>query len=174
MDLGNIYLISNDIELDEAKINELTISSNDLIVLFNHARPIQFSKIKNHSNKWLFLRTGHTVAGYWGYKEAIRYCLSFKRLVFIEKKIEGINLISKYNPNYSLIEWQDYSNKYDYPFGMCPTSGFISFIFFRENYNTKIFLINFTGKGSDGTRGWHLHDYKFEQKYYKDNNITII
>jgi hypothetical protein len=50
------YLIANNNNLTNEFINNLNITEDDFIILFNHHLPIKFDIIKYHTNKYLFIR----------------------------------------------------------------------------------------------------------------------
>lgn len=176
MDINNIYLISNDDSLTEKKINSIPILNNDIVVLFNHANPLKFQKIANHTNKWLFLRTGDIELGYWGAEHII--CdskLVYQKLIFINTKQQYINLISKIYTNYTIISGSENRQSVKYPLNKYMTSGFIAFLYLKKMFDiSKFVLVNFTGNGSLGKSGWSQHDYVFEQNYYKANHIKML
>lgn len=178
MDIKNIYLISND-KIKEDQINKISIQSNDLIVLFNHAYPIKFLKIRDHTNKYLFLNAHST--SFHGYAEAIKYNQYYRKL-FLHPGYDTLGnikfnlVIENLEKIFDVTILSPYINMEIYPEGKRSTIGFIAFIWFQINYpNNPINLVNFTGvddKGKPISR-WK-HDYDFEQKFYKKHNINMI
>jgi len=159
-----VYLISNYYKMKECNIN---INDDDLVILFNHSFPIKFNKIKNHKNKWIFIRANSK--GYWGFDELIKNHDLYKKVILIG---ERTNSIEKLKLNGIKFEIINTPNIESYKKDKSPTSGFIGYLNIKDEYKIEdIILVNFTGKGSNGGDGWSRHDYKFEQEYYKNKNI---
>lgn len=174
MDINNIYLISNDASLTEEKINSIPISDNNIIVLFNHANPLNFSKIYNHPNKFLFLRANgqNEHIQYWGWENAIKHRSLYNKLFLINIRHAGIDSLLKHFSSVEIID-SDNNQELDYPSSRYPTSGFVAYNHIVKNFtDSKITLINFYGNDNPLMR--HIHDYDYEQNFYKLNNITII
>lgn len=170
------YLISNYTLIDDTKIKSIKLVDTDLVVLFNHARPISsVSSIHNHNNKILFMRTSPD--SYWGYKKAIKYKEQYKKIYLINTN-HFTQKVQENLSNLELIYEKDIAIKYNELLknkkkNKSLTSGFIAFMYLKyELYITDICLIGFTGGSSiDGKSAWYGHDYDFEQKFYEHNNI---
>lgn len=180
MNINYIYLISNLIDTKlEQKINNINLSTNDLIILFNHASPLKIKKIKEHHNKYLCLRANsqNNSIQYWGYENAIENCELYQKLLLINYRLHGISVLSQYFKNYDLIEI-DNNPLSAYPIGKYPTSGFIIYHHLSKIFNKdQINLINFYGVINDKNIKItydNNHDYDYEQQYYILNKINII
>lgn len=162
-----VYLISNYNKMKEGNIKN--INDDDLIILFNHAYPLKFNKIKNHKNKWIFIR-GNSKS-YWGFDNLVKNFNLYEKIFLIG---ERINDIEKLKSNGIKFELTKKLNIESYKKTKSPTSGFIGYLNIEDIFNRDdITLVNFIGHGSNGGNGWYGHDYKFEQEYYKHKNIKI-
>lgn len=172
------YLISNDSDLSESKINSLPLNSNDTVILFNHANPNRFDRIKYFKNKYLVMHhCGDPNTDYfWGLSKAKKEEYLYKKFIFIDKK--NIDQIEPYIKKSfaDIIDVLKFKKYMNYDEDKYPTSGFHAFFYLTKtlhiNYD-NICLINFTGRGSTG-EGWNKHDYIFEQNFYKQNRICML
>lgn len=172
MDINNIYLIANDPSVTEKKINNLPLSDSDTVVLFNDAESIKFAKIKHHPNKYLFLRANgrDNHVQYSGYENAIKNCSLYNKLFLINSRPKGIKILEQYFSNYEIID-SDNNIPPEYTSKKYPTSGFVALYYLKNIIDIdKIFLVNFYGLKNILS----IHDYDYEQNYYKTHNIKII
>jgi hypothetical protein len=160
-----VYLISNYYKIEESNIK---INNDDLVILFNHSFPIKFNKIKNHKNKWIFIRANPK--SYWGFDKLLENHNLYEKIILIGPP--RTNSIEKLKLNGIKFELTNIPNVESYEKNKSPTSGFIGYLNIKNEYKLEdIILVNFTGESSNGGNGWSGHDYKFEQEYYKNKNI---
>jgi len=169
-----IYIISNYKNIEEKILD--TINNNDLVVLMNHAYHDNYKFEKN--DKLLFIRSSDN--NYHGYKKTFnnRYITTY----FIYNDLNNISesenikrLYLDFKDNKEMIYIRDVLIKNNYTKDKSPTTGFITYLFLKKKYpNSEIILVGFVGNNVKDYNGWYKHDYDFEQKYYKNNNIKII
>lgn len=161
-----VYIISNFINLEEKELEK--IKENDLIVLFNHAFPLKFEKIRNHKNKWFFLRANKV--DYWGSGILLKKYKIFSKIFLINKRQKYMEKLKNLKIDYDLIDEKDYKENQ-----RPPTSGFIGFKRILKEFDLDdIILVNFTGHRSDGKAPPKFHNYKFEQEYYKNIGVKMV
>ncbi|CAB4124179.1 hypothetical protein UFOVP49_46 [uncultured Caudovirales phage] len=135
----------------------------------NAAIPNTIDCIKNHKNKYIFLRNYDDNKGYWGL-EHLDASL-YKEVFFIGGLLHNVNI--------EVVEYLD-SEKYVNQENLVPTTGFIAWRYFLHNKKyfkqSKVTLVNFFGKCSIDIDQpfWSGHNWELEQKIYKDNNVLMI
>ena len=158
-----VYIISNYVKIKNTIFN--IINKDDIVVFCNNAK--WDIKQFDNNNKILFIRGNGK--GYWGYKPTFnnRYTTTY----LIGGKI---NVYNNFKDKKEQIT-SEFTKTIDYPTNYHHTTGYIAYHYMKHLYpELEIILIGFTGRGSDGGSGWHKHNFNFEQKYYKENNVTIL
>lgn len=158
----NVYLIGNNSNLKNEKIDSLKLNSNDIVVLFNHQYPLKWDKIKKHKNKLVFLRyTTWSGKKYSGYEIAIKN--EYNKIIFLGNKEFYENFKSNNTEYFYIIPT-------NYTIDKSPTSGFMAFNYIKNKYpSANIIIVGFDEKINKNG-----HDYMYEYKYYEKNNITLI
>ncbi len=169
-----IYVIANYKNIKKKTLN--TINNDDLIIFMNRTYHDNYKFEKN--KKLLFIRSNH-LNNYWGYKKTFnnRYITTYFMYDNLDNISENENIKKIYldfKDNKDMIYIKNVLDKNNYPKDKTPTTGFITYLFLKNKYpNSEIILVGFVGNVKD-YNGWSKHDYDFEQKYYKNNNIKII
>jgi hypothetical protein len=178
-----IYVIANYKNIKKKTLN--TINNDDLIIFMNYAHHDNYKFDKN--DKLLFIRSSDN--NYFGYKDTFnnRYittyfiCNDWNNDIDMDGKIDNKNsksrLYLEFKDKKEMIYLRNVfnNNNINYPKDKSPTSGIITYLFLKNKYpNSEIILVGFVGNNVKGYNGWYKHDYDFEQKYYKNNNIKII
>jgi len=169
-----IYLLSNLINKKaEEVIYSLNIKNEDIIVVFNHAAPMQYKKIHDHKKKFLFLRKGeYNQYGYHGDKKALQDKHKYEKIILINRSLKSEKFFKKIDAT-EIINGKTFVTTYTK--NKIPTSGFISFMYMKNKFpETKINLINFTCSSSTGQRKYKNHDYSFEQNFYKQHKVIML
>jgi len=161
----NIYIISNYYKIDTNIFKN--IKSEDLIVFMNHH--YHDGPIFDNNKKILFIRHNHN--SYSGYKDS--YDNRYNEIFFVNGYSDDKELLNNVdNCPKTLIT----NNITNYPTKKIPTTGFICYFYMKDKFpNANIFLIGFTGGSSyKNNLIGKIHDYKYEQEYYKKNNVILI
>lgn len=170
------YLISNklDATLDDM---DFPLGDDDHIILFNHAYPIKFEKIRLFENKTLMIRKSDR--GYLGAKRARGPNMGFKRLVMIGSREDSADIAREtLIPEAETVEEEDMLKGLDarmtgelalVPKGKSPTTGFYGFLYATKRMpESETVLVGFTGESSvRGVKKWSGHSYEFEREFYR-------
>ncbi len=167
----NYFLIANNDQITDKTIENLPIKEKDIIILYNRQMPLKWNKIKEHKNKWLFLRKMRI--GFHGENLInknkslfnniyLTGCLPIEYEILDDfKKKYKIENVYRYVDNES-----DIKNFISFDKGKYPQTGLISYIFIKSKYNYEnIYLIGFTNDYKTGL--WSGHSKKTEQEYFK-------
>jgi hypothetical protein len=181
--MKRVYLFANNHLLDTHHIKSLDIKQDDICFVFNymhHSFPIL--KSLGHKNIYAFLRyidpqdRKHLYDEFLGGFEFLEEQHNFKKLITIcgenSEYIEYIDIPHE-NIGYDLLEKLEIS----YPNGISvPTTGFLGYAYAKCLFpEHEIILVGFTGHLPDGNEyTGNRHDYKWEQNYYKQNNVKMI
>lgn len=174
------YLISNDIFLTKEKIDSISFDKEDIIVLFNHAKPLGYKKILNHKNKIIFLRMV-TENNYHGLNYAIKNKEYYSKIILVNSnKIS--NSILQSTQSAILVSQDEIKNIVSLNFKLnnsskSYTTGFIAtiYLWYHIKELNNICLVNFTaGSSILNKKPWFGHDYEFEQQFYRNHNICMI
>ena len=165
-----IFIISNYYKINKNIFN--LIKNEDIVVFMNNA--YHDNKFFDEKKKLLFIRKKKTDE-YWGYKE--NYNNRYNKIYFIDGN--ETNIYYKYNKdNCEKIFLPNNISRFniEYTINKEPTTGFIAYLHLKNEYpQADICLIGFTGESSNlSGHVWEFHDYKFEQNYYKVNNIKLL
>jgi len=161
----NIYIISNYYKID-TNIFKM-IKPVDLVVFMNHH--FHDGPFFNNNEKLLFIR--RNPAGYWGYKD--NYNNRYKEIYFVNGNLDDKELKTNIDTCPKILLKNFIKN---YTKNKTPTTGFFTYSYLRNKYpDANIFLIGFTGGSSYSNKSMATcHDYKYEQQYYRDNNVNLL
>lgn len=180
-----VYIFANNHLLDTHHIESLDIKQDDICFVFNymyHSFPIL--KDLGYKNIYAFLRYIDLIDRkdiydeFLGGFEFLEKQHNFKKLITIcddnipSEYIEYVDIPHE-NIKYNIV------NKIGitYPNGISvPTSGFLGYAYAKYLFpEYQIVLVGFTGHLPDGRESTDdRHDYRWEQNYYKENNIIMI
>lgn len=161
----NIFIISNYYNIDKSVFN--IIKSEDLIVFMNSC--FHDGPFFNNNEKLLFIRRNPN--SYWGYKD--NYNNRYKEIYFVNGTLDDKELKNNIDNCPKILVTNFITN---YTKNKSPTTGFFTYFYIKNKYpDANIFLIGFTGGSSYSNNTMATcHDYKYEQKYYRDNNINLL
>lgn len=179
----SIYLISNNTDIDKSLFQN--IKNDDIIVFMNHSYwKKNFNKSK--SIKLKFLRSQMNTFT----KYQSTFNNQYNTVYFINDKNYSLKLYNDFKDNKKLIDNNIVTKiiqESNYTKNKIPSTGFITYHFIKnlinKNKNNKtsiffnksisnIFLIGFYyNKEYYQSKE---HDFKYEKKYYKINNIKIL
>ena len=176
----NFFLIANNDSITDKTINDLPINEEDIIILYNNQMPLKWKKIKEHENKWLFLRKKQ--GGFWGEKTLSKNKNLYKKIFLTTyKEIEEYLLLdmnNKYKHNFNKCFIKPYDNELTdflkFPKYKYPQTGLISYFHIKKNYlNNKIYKVYLVGFTNDYKgKIWSGHCKKTEQSFL-DNEVII-
>lgn len=157
--MNNIYIFSN----VHGDVKLLNIAKTDILIFLNDA--VQYYKYKDIDCKKFLVR---------------RWMVSLNKYAGnLIEDIETLYLFGK--KNFLLNEQIQYiNNLYDYNFKTPwkqkqPTTGWICYNIFKrryKDYNVK--LVNFFPNTDFSTSHCQCHNWKFQDEFYKKNNVEII
>ena len=162
-----IYIISNyyNIDINLFKI----IKPNDLVVFMNHC--FNDGPFFDNNKKILFIRKN--AISYFGYKD--NYNNRYKEIYFVNGNLNDKELLNNVDTCSKILINEENIIK-NYPKNKFPTTGFIAYFYMKNKFpKARIFLIGFTGGSSNTNQVISImHDYKYEQEYYKKNNVKLL
>jgi len=175
------FLIANNVHLTNEIIDNLDIKYDDYIILFNHQFPMKYSRISNHKNKIIFIRSNSEEFN--GIEQLKQNYKEFEEIYIVTKRYKrfssNISIIkNKLNDdNVNLCQLPSevfaYIKTLDIPSGKSCTTGLYAYIYFNYYYNRKnidkIVLVGFDLKYPDGII--NSHSTTFELNYY-NNEFT--
>lgn len=177
-----VYLIANNGYLDEQHIDELNIEvDRDIVVLLNYMY-VPYEKLKSVKNKICFLRTVYVSDKgndyYLGGNEFLGKQESFKNLVCVDNISRYVEYTKNIKIPTTFLDTLQLTKQcnIEYVEDKTPTTGFIAYLYMTHNYPLyEPVLVGFTGHYADGTEpDKSHHDYEWEQKYYKSNNVKSV
>lgn len=185
-----IILIANNERISSATIDKLEISEKDLLILFNDCEHFQFEKIRNHSNKIVFMRKVSFLNEFYA---GLDFIISnkdfFKKILpcnggisgekcharilnklLLEKRIDE-DFISKVDYNYDIYV-KSYMNNLEPFYKGKPTTGFIAYCYSQKikKIDDSVVLVGFdliyNGKILKGFHNgvYELNHYEKEEK----------
>ncbi len=179
--MKRIFILANNHTLDHHHVKNLNIKENDIFFLFNHMYH-SYNICKQYPNqKIVFLRglEDNLLIEYndlyLGGKNFINIQSNFNKVVLIWKIYQ--DFVDNVNIPYELLDIEkillDFNIDYS---GESPTSGFLSYLYAKHFFNDyEIVLVGFSGKLPDGSNyNGKIHNYQWEQNYYKNNNVRNI
>lgn len=168
----NFFLIANNDSITDKTINDLPINEEDVIILYNRQMPLKWKKIKEHKNKYLFLRTKQ--GGFWGENTLSKNKSIYNKIFLAGTKIIKDEILENFKNKYKLeslyryVENEDDIKKWiNFPNKKSPQTGLISYLFVKNKYDyNKIYLIGFTNEYKSGL--WSGHSKEIEQDFFKN------
>ena len=173
----NFFLIANNEEIKDKTIEDLPIKEEDVVILYNKQIPLKWKKIKEHKNKWLFLRAKE--GGYHGENLLSKNKDLYSDIIltgpFLDQKKDNFKIkikdIKRYSYEKDINELGIFKND------KSPQTGLVSFIYIKNKFSYEnIYLIGFTNNYKTGI--WHKHSKDIEQSFYrseiKNNKIKWI
>lgn len=167
-----IYLISNDKKINTKVFKK--IKPDDLLIFMNTAYHSDNKYLKNNK-KLLFIRTFKS--SFFGYKKT--FYNKYNKVYFVHNHKNNFSLCNGKKKKF--IQFREdkrflkiKSNVKYYPKNKSPTTGFVTYQYIKKRYpNNNIYLVGFYGTHKK-YKGWHEHDYEYEQKYYRNNKVKKI
>jgi hypothetical protein len=181
------FLIANNVNLTNEIIDNLDIKYDDYIILFNHQFPMKYTRISNHKNKIIFIRTKiNNSEEFNGIEQLKQNYKEFEKIYIVcgiyknySSSIISIkNKLNDDNVNVNLYQLPSevfaYIETIDIPLGKSCTTGLYAYIFFNYYYDNrnkidKIVLVGFDLNYPNGIR--KSHSDTFELDYY-NNELT--
>jgi len=178
------FLISNNVHLTNEIIDNLDIKYDDYIILFNHQFPMKYSRISNHKNKIIFIRSKRNNSKEFnGIEQLKQNYKEFEEIYIVDKIYENFsssisiikNKLNDDNVNLCQLpsEVFAYIKTLNIPLGKSCTTGLYAYIYFNYYYNRnnidKIVLVGFDLNYPDGIS--KSHSTTFELNYY-NNEFT--
>lgn len=191
-----IILIANNEKIVSETVDNLDVRAEDLLILFNDCLPFKFEKIRDHSNKIVFIRkVSFLKEQYTGLSFLIKNKEFFKKILPCNGGIHGKEFHSKilnkllfekiFDENFILkvdYNYDSYVKSYMKdlePYKGKPTTGFIGFCYANKikNKEDNIILVGFDLLyGGKVLKGFHngLHELKHYEEEEKRGNLIRI